>query len=284
MENDDISSKNNLNPQDQLNYKNKAKNLEFVKNNSNIKIPYFKEIAFDDFENIEEILGKFSEQIIIRSNSSNEDKDETSSAGKFLSIGPIDKNDISLIKKSWNEVLQSYEKDDNNTVIFQDYVDGAKSVSVLTSYKVGTDSPYRTFSTYYGSQTDAVTSGRYNKIKNFFIHRSLDSLPEKFKEYYKFFKIQNQLENLFGNKQLDIEIVTDRKEEPLLLQVRPLMGKAIKKEPIMVERSVIDENVKRYKELIPTTDDRFGTNQIYSNMSDMNPAEMIGKKPDNIAF
>ena len=45
----------------------------------------------------------------------------------------------------------------------------------------------------------------------------------------------------------------------------------------MVERSVIDENVKRYKELITTTDDRFGTNQIYSNMSDMNPAEMIGK-------
>ena len=284
MENDDISSKNNLNPQDQLNYKNKAKNLEFVKNNSNIKIPYFKEITFDDFENIEETLGKFSKQIIIRSNSSKEDTDETSSAGKFLSIGPIDKNDISLIKKSWNEVLQSYEKDDNNTVIFQDYVDGAKSVSVLTSYKVGTDSPYRTFSTYYGSQTDAVTSGRYNKIKNFFIHRSLDNLPEKFKEYYKFFKIQNQLENLFGNKQLDIEIVTDEKEEPLLLQVRPLMGKAIIKEPIMVERSVIDENVKRYKELIPTTDDRFGTNQIYSNMSDMNPAEMIGKKPDNIAF
>ena len=284
MENDDISSKNNLNPQDQLNYKNKAKNLEFVKNNSNIKIPYFKEITFDDFENIEETLGKFSKQIIIRSNSSKEDTDETSSAGKFLSIGPIDKNDISLIKKSWNEVLQSYEKDDNNTVIFQDYVDGAKSVSVLTSYKVGTDSPYRTFSTYYGSQTDAVTSGRYNKIKNFFIHRSLDNLPEKFKEHYKFFKIQNQLENLFGNKQLDIEIVTDHKEEPLLLQVRPLMGKVIKKEPIMVERSVIDENVKRYKELIPTTDDRFGTNQIYSNMSDMNPAEMIGKKPDNIAF
>ena len=284
MENDDTSSKNNLNPQDQLNYKNKAKNLEFVKNNSNIKIPYFKEIIFDDFENIEETLGKFSKQIIIRSNSSKEDTDETSSAGKFLSIGPIDKNDISLIKKSWNEVLQSYEKDDNNTVIFQDYVDGAKSVSVLTSYKVGTDSPYRTFSTYYGSQTDAVTSGRYNKIKNFFIHRSLDNLPEKFKEYYKFFKIQNQLENLFGNKQLDIEIVTDQKEEPLLLQVRPLMGKVIKKEPIMVERSVIDENVKRYKELIPTTDDRFGTNQIYSNMSDMNPAEMIGKKPDNIAF
>jgi len=51
VENDDTSSKNNLNPQDQLNYKNKAKNLEFVKNNSNIKIPYFKEIIYDDFEN-----------------------------------------------------------------------------------------------------------------------------------------------------------------------------------------------------------------------------------------
>ena len=284
MENDDTSSNKNLNPQDQLNYKNKAKNLEFVQNNSNIKIPYFKEVTFDDFENIAEILKNFSKQIIIRSNSSKEDTDENSNAGKFLSIGPIDKDDISLIKKSWKEVLQSYEKEDNNTVIFQDYVDGAKSVSVLTSYKVGTDSAYRTFSTYYGSQTDAVTSGKYNRIKNFFIHRSLDNLPEKFKEYKKLFKIQNQLESLFVNKQLDIEIVTNQKEEPLLLQVRPLMGKVIKKEPIMVERSVIEENVKRYKKLITPTDDRFGTNQIYSNMSDMNPAEMIGKKPDNIAF
>ena len=284
MENDDTSSNKNLNPQDQLNYKNKAKNLEFVQNNSNIKIPYFKEVTFDDFENIAEILSNFSKQIIIRSNSSKEDTEQSSNAGKFLSIGPIDKDDISLIKKSWKEVLQSYEKEDNNTVIFQDYVDGAKSVSVLTSYKVGTDSAYRTFSTYYGSQTDAVTSGKYNRIKNFFIHRSLDNLPEKFKEYNKLFKIQNQLESLFGNKQLDIEIVINQKEEPLLLQVRPLMGKVIKKEPIMVERSVIEENVKRYKKLISPTDDRFGTNQIYSNMSDMNPAEMIGKKPDNIAF
>ena len=78
MENDDISSKNNLNPQDQLNYKNKAKNLEFVQNNSNIKIPYFKEIVSDDFKNIEDILKEFSKQIIIRSNSSKEDTDAVS--------------------------------------------------------------------------------------------------------------------------------------------------------------------------------------------------------------
>ena len=120
MENDDTSSKKNLNPQDHLNYKNKAKNLEFVQNYSNIKIPYFKEVTFDDFENIAEILSNFSKQIIIRSNSSKEDTEQSSNAGKFLSIGPIDKDDISLIKKSWKEVLQSYEKEDNNTVIFQD--------------------------------------------------------------------------------------------------------------------------------------------------------------------
>ena len=55
MDNEDTSSKNNLNPQDQLNYKNKAKNLEFVKNNSNIKIPYFKEIIFDFLLKIKEL-------------------------------------------------------------------------------------------------------------------------------------------------------------------------------------------------------------------------------------
>ena len=99
MDNEDTSSKNNLNPQDQLNYKNKAKNLEFVKNNSNIKIPYFKEIVSDDFKNIEDILKEFSKQIIIRSNSSKEDTDETSSAGKFLSIGPVSYTHLTLPTK-----------------------------------------------------------------------------------------------------------------------------------------------------------------------------------------
>ena len=96
---------------------------------------------------------------------------------------------------------------------------GAKSVSVLTSYKVGTDSAYRTFSTYYGSQTDAVTSGKYNKIKNLFIHRSLYNLPEKLKKNYIYFQIQNQLEKLFGYKRCNIVIITGKKRKPLLLEV-----------------------------------------------------------------
>ena len=267
-----------------LSYGNKAKNLEYVAKNTDIEIPYFKEIYLNDLNNIENIVDSFSKKIMIRSNSSSEDKDSSSSAGKYLSIGPIEKTDLETIKKSWEMVINSYEEQDNQSVIFQNYIENAKSVSVLTSYKVGSDSAYRTFSTYYGSETDAITSGKYSEINNFFMHRSFDILPKKYEKYNVYLKIITQLEDLFKNKQLDIEMVLDKNNSPQLLQVRPLMGKKLNKESIFEEKDVIDRNLKNYKKLNKTTADRFGTNQIYSNMSDMNPAEMIGKKPDNIAF
>ena len=267
-----------------LSYGNKAKNLEYVAKNTDIEIPYFKEIYLNDLNNIENILDSFSQKIMIRSNSSSEDKEYSSSAGKYLSIGPIERNDLETIKKSWEMVVGSYEEQDNQSVIFQNYIENAKSVSVLTSYKVGSDSAYRTFSTYYGSETDAITSGKYSEINNFFMHRSFDILPKKYEKYNVYLKIITQLEDLFKNKQLDIEMVLDKNNSPQLLQVRPLMGKKLNKESIFDEKDVIDRNLKNYKKLNKTTADRFGTNQIYSNMSDMNPAEMIGKKPDNIAF
>ena len=267
-----------------LSYGNKAKNLEYVAKNTDIEIPYFKEIYLNDLNNIENIIDSFSQKIMIRSNSSSEDKEYSSSAGKYLSIGPIERNDLETIKKSWEMVVGSYEEQDNQSVIFQNYIENAKSVSVLTSYKVGSDSAYRTFSTYYGSETDAITSGKYSEINNFFMHRSFDILPKKYEKYNVYLKIITQLEDLFKNKQLDIEMVLDKNNSPQLLQVRPLMGKKLNKESIFDEKDVIDRNLKNYKKLNKTTADRFGTNQIYSNMSDMNPAEMIGKKPDNIAF
>ncbi|MDC3226763.1 PEP-utilizing enzyme [Acidimicrobiaceae bacterium] len=267
-----------------LSYGNKAKNLEYVAKNTDIEIPYFKEIYLNDLNNIENIVDSFSQKIMIRSNSSSEDKEYSSSAGKYLSIGPIERNDLETIKKSWEMVVNSYEEQDNQSVIFQNYIENAKSVSVLTSYKVGSDSAYRTFSTYYGSETDAITSGKYSEINNFFMHRSFDVLPKKYEKYNVYLKIITKLEDLFKNKQLDIEMVLDKNNFPQLLQVRPLMGKKLNKESIFEEKDIIDRNLKNYKKLNKTTADRFGTNQIYSNMSDMNPAEMIGKKPDNIAF
>ena len=267
-----------------LSYGNKAKNLEYVAKNTDIEIPYFKEVYLNDLNNIENIVDSFSQKIMIRSNSSSEDKEFSSSAGKYLSIGPIERNDLETIKKSWEMVVGSYEEQDNQSAIFQNYIENAKSVSVLTSYKVGSDSAYRTFSTYYGSETDAITSGKYSEINNFFMHRSFDILPKKYEKYNVYLKIITQLEDLFKNKQLDIEMVLDKNNSPQLLQVRPLMGKKLNKESIFDEKDVIDRNLKNYKKLNKTTADRFGTNQIYSNMSDMNPAEMIGKKPDNIAF
>ena len=116
------------------------------------------------------------------------------------------------------------------------------------------------------------------------MHRSVDYLPNKYEKNNVYLKVMTQLEDLFKNKQLDIAMVLDKNNSPQLLQVRPLMGKKLNKDSIFDEKKIIDKNLEKYNKLRETTSDRFGSNKIYSNMSDMNPAEMIGKKPDNIAF
>tara|TARA_X000001036_G_scaffold44981_1_gene35947 strand:+ start:3516 stop:3779 length:264 start_codon:yes stop_codon:yes gene_type:complete len=85
---------------DQINYGNKAKNLEYVADHTDIKIPYFRELSLKDLENLNKILKNFSEEIMIRSNSSNEDSESSSNAGKYLSVGPVNKERIDDIKES----------------------------------------------------------------------------------------------------------------------------------------------------------------------------------------
>ena len=70
---------------------------------------------------------------------------------------------------------------------------------------------------------------------------------KKYEKYNVYLKIITQLEDLFKNKQLDIEMVLDKNNSPQLLQVRPLMGKKLNKESIFDEKDVIDRNLKNYK-------------------------------------
>ena len=113
---------------------------------------------------------------------------------------------------------------------------------MLTSFKVGTDSLYRSFSIYNGPETDAVTSGKYNQIKNFYVHRSINKLPKKYDEYSIYLNILTKLEDLFGNKHLDIEMVLNNNSSPLLLQVRPLMERKVDKDLIFTEKKIIEQN------------------------------------------
>ena len=46
-----------------LSYGNKAKNLEYVANHTDIKIPYFRELSLEDLESLNKILKNFSEEI-----------------------------------------------------------------------------------------------------------------------------------------------------------------------------------------------------------------------------
>jgi len=264
----------------------KSKGLTSFKNKSEFfDIPNFVEINYKDLNILNQKINKLSNKLIIRSNSSNEDSYEKSNAGKYLSIGPLDKRNLKEIILSCKKVFKSYDSEDvsKETIIIQDYIDDAYTVGVATSYNVGTRFPYRTVSLSSGNSTEVITSGNSNNIETFFIHRWLTEAPSKYKTYNSYLKLLNLLENFIGYPSLDIEMLENKTNKPMLLQVRPLVGGTISKEKIKNQYNIITKNLRKYQDNISRKSDRFGNSLIYSNMSDWNPAEMIGKTPDPIS-
>ena len=264
----------------------KSKSLNSFNNKSELfDIPNFVEIYYEDLNSLNQKINTLSNKLIIRSNSRNEDSYEKSNAGKYLSIGPLDKKNLNELILSCKKVFESYDLEDlsKETIIIQDYIDDASTVGVVTSYTIGTRFPYRTVSLSSGNSTEVITSGNSNNIETFYIHRWLIEAPKKYETYNAYLKLLNLLENFIGYSSLDIEMLENKISKPTLLQVRPLVGGTISKEKIKNQYNKITKNLRKYQDNISRNSDRFGINFIYSNMSDWNPAEMIGKTPDPIS-
>ena len=92
-----------------------------------------------------------------------------------------------------------------------------------------------------------------------------------------------ELEEFFGQNNLDVEFAFTSDEELYILQVRPL---CIRKEPIDCKKQ--KRELERIKNKIACAQTRkpflCGEKTVYSVMTDWNPAEMIGIRPKPLAL
>ena len=178
-------------------------------------------------------------------------------------------------------VLSSYpSKNINNRVIIQNYVQNIKNSGVITTRLIQNGAPYYCISLSESSTSDDVTSGKSNKIKNIYIHKNVNKLDKKYKKYQKLLNFIKELIEITNYELLDIEFATSKNNQVNLLQVRPLLLK----DELQENKKELIKNIRKFQQLQNKHQNIFGSKTILSNMSDWNPAEMLGESPNYLSL
>ncbi len=260
-----------------------------------------KDSILDSYEKLE-----WKENVVVRSSSILEDTSIQSYAGKFESVLNVTGKDNFI--NAVEQVIASYYIDkrklndsSNNNKLIQKQVIGEQAINnmrdqvlvqpMLQNVKICgvafTIDP-NTLGNYYvinynnTGSTSAITSG--SGINNVLLYQFKGVKCENISiEMQKLYNALKELENFFGQENLDIEFAYTEEGKLYILQVRTL---CINGKPAEIERQKIE--LERIKERIfrEQTPKPFlcGEKTIYSVMTDWNPAEMIGIRPKPLAL
>lgn len=233
-----------------------------------------------------EVIEKFSklewnEKVIVRSSSLNEDTQSTSLAGKFESIGNI--CGVSAFEDAVGQVIKSYDDENGaNQVLVQPMLESVALCGVAFTLEPSTLGNYYVVNYDETGSTSAITSGNgkqaylYYQFKN----ADLEVCPQKLKVLIKTLK---ELEEFFGQDNLDVEFAVTEEGNLYILQVRALCvpERRVNKERQADELERIVNKIRKNSERKPFL---CGEKAVYSVMTDWNPAEMIGVRPKTLAL
>ena len=277
-------------PQDLANFilGTKAETLSRLKNMIKISKIY-EQVSFtvgDWDSKKEECLKNISEKflnkkLIIRSSAINEDSFNESNAGKYLSLLNISQSNKNILIKSIQKVINSYSLNHKyNQVLIQEMVSKLKISGVITSRTLNRGSPYRVINFDDQSKlTDTVTSGSSAETKTIFVLKKKKILKKKYFIFNKLIKAMEEIEEILNFDSLDIEFAITENNKIIILQVRP----------IVIDQTKNFDQDKEIEDLIKKEKLKFlkstkKSKNIFSNMQDWNPAEIVGRNPRNLAI
>jgi len=239
---------------------------------------------------VSQISKKFkNKKIIVRSSSKSEDNFITSAAGKFESILDVGSSDKVKVIRAINRVIKSYKlkkaKALGEQVLIQEMIGNIKMSGVIfTGDNLGNNFYHIINYDDITGLTNTITSGSSNySNKNLYIYKR----KEKYIRSARLKKIANAIKELeiqFNSFSLDIEFGLTKKNKLYLFQVRPVITKNnffLKKEKFDKKISL---NFKKIKKIFYSEKNINGNYTILSQMTDWNPAEMIGQSPSNLSY
>jgi len=226
-----------------------------------------------------------SSRVIVRSSAINEDSSDSSMAGCFESVLNVNSAESSEILKAIDRVIGSYKlkkmESSFNQVLIQAQTKGVVMSGVVFTRMLGTNAPYYVINYDDSSEnTNTVTGGFENKMIEISRFAKLDNIP---KDIYPIILAVKEIEGIIPEIGLDIEFAVNDKKEVILFQVRPIVSNS---------RKNFDEDVKkhlnklkqRFIALSQKEDHLLGDSNIFADMPDWNPAEIIGHRPNLLDY
>lgn len=237
---------------------------------------------------IQEIF--FGKQLIIRSSTSMEDGWSNSLAGRYTSVLNVDSSSSSSILDVVNEVISSYGENINNSddqVLVQEFLNDISISGVVLTCQLETGAPYYVFNFEDNKDsTEAITSGTAQDDRTIVLYnREVEELKKLEPRLEPLRKSIDELKDLLSFDKLDVEFVIDKKGLVHILQVRPITVDHRKYDDVV---SLFEDNLKKSAASFISSQGSssfvLGKTTSFSNMSDWNPAEIIGIHPNPLAL
>ena len=228
-------------------------------------------------------------QLVVRSSSKGEDNWVSSNAGGFESLLNIDSDNHQQLTESISTVIGSYgdSKKNADQVLVQELLTSVKLSGVVFTCELESGAPYYTFNFDDTTEsTESVTAGTSSDLRTVIVSR-LDTqhLNLVAPELTPVLDAIEELEQLLGYNKLDIEFAVCKNGEVHIFQVRPITVDHSKYEldPTSV-KSALTNSVSLFKKNQKAPSHIHANQNIFANMPDWNPAEIIGTRPKPLAF
>ena len=231
---------------------------------------------------LDEISNKFQSKIIVRSSAIGEDSINNSEAGSYQSVLNVSSNSKSKIKSAINSVISSYNHkgnfNKNNKILIQNQTLDVIMSGVIFTKTEDIGAPYYTINYDDGKYTDTVTKGQINKVVKIF--RNSKEIDKKFRKIIESIK---EIEKIVKLNSLDIEFAVTKLNKVVIFQVRPITF--LKNYESVSEKEIgkiIEKNKKKYLKIIKSLE--YNSKNIFSDMTDWNPSEIIGNNPNLLDY
>ncbi|RZD46617.1 MAG: hypothetical protein CXT78_03870 [Thaumarchaeota archaeon] len=238
-------------------------------------------------EVIKEIYKNFKgKKIIVRSSAQGEDSLEKSEAGNYDSILNINSKSTINVKNAIEKVIKSYEiknnLNPNNQILIQTQTQNIRLSGVIMTQTENIRAPYYVINYEEGPSSIGVTSGKIGNTIKIFKEIKLKNLQKNWKLLIKSVK---EIEKICESDSLDIEFAITKNQEVILFQVRPLILNHKPQIPNLnnLVKNKIIESRKKYSKIRKKIKIH-GKSKIFSDMTDWNPAEIIGNSPNELDY
>jgi len=266
----------------------KAETLErmYGKLNTAKVLPQYTFTAAEWGQQREEIIRRFlglewNANVIVRSSCQGEDTQNVSMAGKFESVADV--SGVEAFQNAVDKVVNSYGAADNNDqILIQPMLRNVRFSGVAFTLDPSTHGNYYIVNYDETGDTSAVTSGTGDDDFLYYHYKNtpIESAPEKLRHLLA---ALGELENFFGQDNLDVEFAVTQGDELYILQVRTLCmtQERVDRDQQSEELARIAEKINQNNRPKPFL---CGQKTAYSVMTDWNPAEMIGIRPKPLAL